>query len=191
MNKQQPTNNKMNNNNNNSDTDTTPLNLAQLASLNQLTINHITPVDKITLQEIQHSGQHLLYWVSCNCNVELLQAMLDKGVDVDQLTISDWTPLMGAISGKKFDNAMLLLNHGANPKLVTSYYKNSPLHHAAEVGAPDELIIALLHAGANYKAANKDGKTAIDIANHHHHFSITKIIEEFANPPTKSANFLV
>jgi ankyrin repeat protein len=63
------------------------------------------------------------------------------------------------------------------------------LHYAAESGAPDDVIKALLDAGADPKAKDDDGRTPADIARENKETATASLIEQFYVPPTKSANF--
>jgi ankyrin repeat protein len=67
--------------------------------------------------------------------------------------------------------------------------KNS-LHYAAEYGAPDEIIKALISAGADPKAKDINGKTPADVARQNIHPATAAFIEQFI-APIKSANLAV
>jgi ankyrin repeat protein len=52
-------------------------------------------------------------------NLETVRALLDSGVDINQLSADKTTPLMMSLINGHFDLAMYLLDRGANPKLAT------------------------------------------------------------------------
>jgi ankyrin repeat protein len=65
------------------------------------------------------------------------------------------------------------------------------LHCAAGEGAPDDIIKALIDAGADLKAKNDEGKTPADLAREEKHPSTASYIEQYISAPTKSANLMV
>jgi uncharacterized protein len=52
-------------------------------------------------------------------HVDAVRALLDRGVDVNELTADKTTPLMLAVINGHFDLAMYLLERGADPKIAT------------------------------------------------------------------------
>jgi ankyrin repeat protein len=65
------------------------------------------------------------------------------------------------------------------------------LHYAAFLCAPDDIIKALIDAGADPKAIDKDGKTPADLARDKKHLATASLIEQYGMAPTKSANLMV
>jgi ankyrin repeat protein len=65
------------------------------------------------------------------------------------------------------------------------------LHFAALNGAPDDIIKALIDAGADSNAKDINGKTPADYARGKEYIATAALIEQFYQPPTKSANFNV
>jgi hypothetical protein len=65
------------------------------------------------------------------------------------------------------------------------------LHFVAQHGAPDDIIKALIDAGADSKAKDYSGKTPVDAARQYKQTATASYIEQFSEPPTKSANFIV
>jgi ankyrin repeat protein len=63
------------------------------------------------------------------------------------------------------------------------------LHCAAYRGAPDDIIKALIDAGADPKAKNIYGKTPADHAREYEHPATASLIEQFI-APIKSANLM-
>jgi ankyrin repeat protein len=64
------------------------------------------------------------------------------------------------------------------------------LHWAAAKGAPDDIIKALIDAGADPKAEDDEGKTPADYARENKHLVTAAFIEQFI-APIKSANLMV
>jgi ankyrin repeat protein len=65
------------------------------------------------------------------------------------------------------------------------------LHFAAYYGTPDDIIKALIDAGADPKARDKDGNTPSDLAREFKHPAIASLIEQYGMAPIKSANLMV
>jgi ankyrin repeat protein len=65
------------------------------------------------------------------------------------------------------------------------------LHHAARGGVPDDIIKALIDAGADPTAKNDDGETPADVARQEEHPATASLIEQYSMAPIKSANLMV
>jgi ankyrin repeat protein len=65
-------------------------------------------------------------------NVEAVDALLDKGADIDQASADNTTPLMLATINGRFDLAMHLLERGANPTVATAA-GGTPLYRVVDV----------------------------------------------------------
>jgi len=63
---------------------------------------------------------------------ETVRAMLDAGVDLNQVSADKTTPLMMAIINGHFDLGMYLLERGANPKLAT-FAGGTPLYRVIDL----------------------------------------------------------
>ncbi len=62
---------------------------------------------------------------------EILELLLQKGTDVHQRGINDWTPLHYAVANKDLKAIEILLKHGADPHLKTNIDDyTSPLEDA-------------------------------------------------------------
>ena len=95
-------------------------------------------------------GNTALMWASYNGNVEIVQALIDKGADINANSNPGRTALMWAsISGHK-EVVQLLLAKGAdvNSKDVDG---NTALIHAADEGRT-EIVQALIDKGADVNA---------------------------------------
>ena len=106
---------------------------------------------------------------------ELLERVLEGGVDPDVVGEAGITPLSHAVWTHNLEQAEVLLKHGANPNLA-SLNGNTTLHILAdETGrflsrraiTPErhlELARALVRAGVDVKARNSQGLTAQELA---------------------------
>jgi ankyrin repeat protein len=127
-------------------------------------------------------------------SVEVVEAILDKGVDIDDVSRDESTALMGAADVGRWDNVKLLLQRGADAtRLDSKDFKHNALHFAARHGAPDDIIIALIDAGADPHGKNYEGKTPADLAYIAAYGTTALAIEHYMNhgtKPIKSANFM-
>jgi ankyrin repeat protein len=166
--------------------------LSQFALLKLLTIEEVQQATKIEL-EIHHDQEYsLLHMICCCCDdVELLEAILDKGVNIDDVTEFGWTSLQLSAERKKWDFVQVLLRRGADPSPVNSVCSISALHFAAIGCAPDNIIKSLLDTGADPKCQDFYGKNPADCAREKGNTLIASYIEEYCVPPTKSANLLI
>jgi ankyrin repeat protein len=165
-------------------------NYAQLAFEDKLTIAEIQHADKKRLDEDVYEGFTVLYHACGKCSVQIVQALLDREVDIDGLSKGHWPPLTSAAGKHKWDNFKLLLDRGANAKYTTKDGWNI-LHFAAGNGAPVEIINFLLDAGIDVMAVNQGGYSPLDIAKSNQYSGTVSYLEGIINPPVKSANLLI
>jgi ankyrin repeat protein len=168
---------------------TTPNNLAQLASNSTLTLDQI---HQATLHQLQHDlyvDCSVIYWASGRCNVEIVKAILDKGIDVNSLSDGNQTALLSAAYYKKWDIIEYLLSRGADPRLF-DVGNTTVLHYAVEKNAPEHIVNILIEAGADAGALTLQGKTPSDIARANYYINLAELIDQYKKGPAKSANFL-
>jgi ankyrin repeat protein len=95
--------------------------LSQLAYHGKLTIYHVKHAEKNVLEEEDYCGHKIIYYAAAKCSTAVVQALLDKGIDINGVLLeNDRTALMGALEYKEFDNAKLLLDRGANVRVVAA-----------------------------------------------------------------------
>jgi hypothetical protein len=64
-------------------------NLAQHAFERKLTVGEVNRATKEKLEEDKCGGYTVLVWASARCSIEVVEAILDKGVDVNALHASE------------------------------------------------------------------------------------------------------
>ena len=130
----------------------------------ELATNLIKNLSKDDLEnKIDLSGASLLHIVSLNGQTEIIELLLDKGVNVNIKNDNGNTPLnLSAFNGET-KTVNFLLTNGANPNLEDKQL-NTPLHYAVFWGE-EKAVEDLLKAGANVYSLNKESKTPLDIAN--------------------------
>jgi hypothetical protein len=64
----------------------TDINLAQRAFEGNLTVEEVNRATKEKLEDDMYVGCTVLYCASCNCGIEIVEAILDKGVNIDGLS---------------------------------------------------------------------------------------------------------
>jgi ankyrin repeat protein len=97
-------------------------------------------------------------------DLEMVQVLLEYGVDVKAQNRHGSTPLSFASSGNRDDPrvARLLIERGADPN-TRNWRGSTPLLDALEYGMI-EIARALIELGANVEVKDDDGRTPLDIA---------------------------
>jgi hypothetical protein len=115
---------------------------------------------------------------------EMVQALLDYGVDVNTQDNNGYSPLSYASNfawqGGFNDPRVvrLLLDHGANPNVVgPGYSALTPLHQAVQYGRV-EIVRLLVEHGASVEAKNVEGRTPLDFAAKEQRDEIIKLLLE-------------
>jgi ankyrin repeat protein len=105
-----------------------------------------------------------LHFACRNCDIELTNVLISKGVRIDVRNGKGWTALCeAASSGCSNDLIGLLLKEGADPNVRTSFDR-TPIHWAvSSFGAKNraDIVEALINAGADINAKDMDEKTAV------------------------------
>ena len=85
------------------------------------------------INAVNVGGLSLLHIATLSGELEMMEALLDKGADVDIQDKNGLTPLFYAICSfpAKLDAVKLLLSHRANPNVRDKKYERTPLHYAA------------------------------------------------------------
>jgi hypothetical protein len=64
----------------------TSTNLAECAEKGELTVEEVNEATKEKLEEDKLYGGTVLYWASENCPIEVVEAILNKNVNIDGLS---------------------------------------------------------------------------------------------------------
>ena len=121
-----------------------------------------------------HSATY--YW-----DLEMVQVLLDYGVDVNALSVDGYTPLNLALTYRSENQdpsvVRLLLDRGADPNLPTEDGL-TPLHRASRL-AKIGIVRVLVERGASVEAQDKQGKTPLDdVASREDREEIIKLLSE-------------
>ncbi len=96
-------------------------------------------------------------------DVARVTLLVKQGADPNRPDgVNEWTPLMHAIHKHQLGTMAALLDAGADPNRATSR-GHTPLMMAAGYGYTD-MVRVLLARGANPRAVNWEGATALDLA---------------------------
>lgn len=129
-----------------------------------------------------HWGPTAIWMAALNrCNkdwLEIFQAMLDGGVEINPHTDIYMSPLGVAI--QKNDPVMIkaLIVKGADVNMINRETGETPLMFAARYSTSEGVVEALLDAGAEINAKDKKGRTALSAANENpDRFSMIKLLK--------------
>jgi hypothetical protein len=64
----------------------TDINLAERAYRGELTLEEVNGATKEKLEKDKLDGCTVLYWASCYCRINVVEAILDKNVNIDGLS---------------------------------------------------------------------------------------------------------
>ncbi len=117
-----------------------------------------------------------LSWASRFGYLDSVRYLLEKGAQVDNLSVHNKTPLMEAAEKGHYDIAALLVRKGADINMQTKKGW-SALMWAAEKGY-NEIVSLLIGAGADLFVKNNKGERALAIARKNNHPDTVKIIEK-------------
>ena len=128
------------------------------------------------------SALHQLFKTTGGCSVEsdtveIIDILVNAGIDVNLRDSDDETPLLNAIFSGHTLHVRRLLQLGANPNAFNKSSRESALHFAVIFDRYD-MIRLLLEHGADYTAVNVYGKTIGHLAAR---FASTKTISVLAD----------
>jgi Ankyrin repeats (many copies)/Ankyrin repeats (3 copies) len=107
-----------------------------------------------------------LHSVAYDGILEMVQVLVDYGVDVNAQSSEGSTPLLlrseGYPDGRDLGVLRFLIDHGADPNL-RRHDGESPLHRASEHGRI-EMARLLIEGGASVDMQDKQGRTPLDVA---------------------------
>lgn len=144
----------------------------------------LTGLLKIVISESRHNlhldarniyGNTPLHEAALNGHEGVAELLLNHGADILSTNYGQATPLYLAVSYGQLSMVKLLLKHG-RPQLDRTGPKGfTPLHKAAEQGA-EEMVVALLQAGALVAASDNQGMTPLHLASQRGHLSIARLL---------------
>jgi ankyrin repeat protein len=106
-------------------------------------------------------GQNALYsYINEKDSTEVVQFLVDKGIDVNCQSKIYCPPLDTCASEKKVELARILIDAGANPDNKFGESGTTPLMRAADAGAT-EMVRLLLSVGVKVYEKNSIGETAL------------------------------
>jgi ankyrin repeat protein len=175
---------------------TTTTNLADRVKAGTLTVEEIKAVDSDILNTqidtlFKHTVLYNAMFGDDDNTIDVLRAILDRGVNINGLSCYGMTPLSNGARNRKWSKIRLLLSRGAQAHFIDTLYQRNALHWAAENGAPEDIIQGLICAGADYNGKDKNEKTPIELARKEHHIETATYIERYCSASTKSAFFLI
>ena len=109
------------------------------------------------------SGTYLHYAVLVGCGKEMLQMMIDHGIDFKATVVTSETALVLASEMKSVDAINTDMNVYTNPDLADVYGATS-IHCAILGSCSTEVLKVILDNGADVNAANEKNKTALILA---------------------------
>ena len=111
-------------------------------------------------------------------DLEMVQVLLDYGIDVNVRNYHGSNPLAFATYGQFKDPRLvrLLLDRGADPN-VRRQFGTTPLHQASQNGTI-EIVRLLVEHGARVEVQDDKGRTPLDVALAEKHDEIVKLLLE-------------
>jgi ankyrin repeat protein len=128
---------------------------------------------------------------------EVATVLLEHGAEIDPIDAYHATPLMHAVEMKKSQLAGVLLAHGASMShRFGGATSDSTLLHMAVIDKDKDMVTLLLKYKAPVDAVNRDGATALDLAEQRDETEIAAVLREadpeaakrtpqYTVPPTK------
>ena len=142
--------------------------LAQVLHRNKSSVEPRSNLEKTPLHSAAYYG-----------DLEMVQVLLEYGVDVDAQSRNRHTPLdFASRNGHRNDPrvARLLIAHGADPNSRNVF--GSTILHRASVNGRVEIVRLLIEHGANIEVIDDRGKTPLDIAKEWKYEEIVRLLSE-------------
>lgn len=119
--------------------------------------------------------QSTIHWACSLGMVDVVRAMIAKGVSISATDFDGKTPLFTAVSWGGISLVLYLLELGADPNIVDRN-QITPLHSACQSGLTD-VARALLANGADASMVDPTGKTPLDYAESRDRFEIIALLK--------------
>ncbi|CAH8300520.1 unnamed protein product [Eruca vesicaria subsp. sativa] len=130
--------------------------------------------DKPNLQMISTKKWKPLQTLALSMQIQLMDNLMDNGLDIDEVDKDGQTALHKAVIGKKEAVISHLLRKGANPH-VQDRDGASALHYAVQVGAL-QTVKLLIKYNVDVNVTDNEGWTPLHIAVQSRNRDITKIL---------------
>lgn len=109
-------------------------------------------------------------------NTAIVEYLISKGANPNEMDDDKISMLAWATLSNRVDTVQTLLARGAQANTVDNYGM-TPLLYAASIDFGDtEMIEKLIAAGADLKAKNKQGLTAVDLARSYNHSTMASLL---------------
>jgi len=144
---------------------------------NQDTLGAILLLESLELNRRYKNlhGNTPLTYASFLGNIGVVVACISKGVNVDELSVNDWTALHAAADHGHTEIIQALVGAGANVN-IRSDDDYLPLHCAA-ISGYDQATRLLLESGSEKDAVDRaEGWTPLHHAVENHHLSVVKTL---------------
>ena len=131
-------------------------------------------------------GMTALHQAVINGHIDIAKLLLERGADVKAVDQTGLTPLHQAANMGRAEMAELLLAHHAdvNVKGTRSFWLGqTPLYFAANNGSVSVVQVLLAH-GADLTATDKNGLTALQVAQKNHHADVVALLQNPAKATT-------
>ncbi len=129
------------------------------------------------IQGTQHVPKDWIVSVAANGEIRLLEYLLANGVDVGTRAQYGESALGAAAAAGQIKAAQLLIARGARLDDRTAASRETPLTEAAQMNRTD-MVKLLLDSGANPKARDAMGRTALDWAQRNGNTEMIRLIQE-------------
>ena len=127
----------------------------------EMLLAHGANVDPLGRDEVQEARTPL--WIAASFgHMAVVEALLRTGADASLCNSEGCSPMRAAVEGRHLQVVVLLAPHGADAADINRIWfgRTTLLCIAAEEGR-NELVEALLQAGANVNTSDADGKSPL------------------------------
>lgn len=125
-------------------------------------------------------GVTLLHLAAQGGHSEVIKFLIDNGADVNALTDDGWTALHFTGRQGFEESTKILLEKKIDPNTSGLRYERTALHYAAEQGH-NEVVLALIKSGADLTSKDRNGDTALDLANKKGHLKTAELLQKGAS----------
>ncbi|WP_341820965.1 ankyrin repeat domain-containing protein [Wolbachia endosymbiont (group A) of Myopa testacea] len=122
-------------------------------------IDKVPDVDRAVPDLHKASGKWtLLLWAAENGYIDIVEALINKGADVNKISQGRYTPLSLAAQYGHVGVVRILINNGASVNVNLTNWTHSPIHNAS-YGGHKKVVELLLEGGVDVDAMEGDCET--------------------------------